>query len=110
MQGDCLTANHAAHVVVQHLKPAIDRKGAITYTTSDGGVVIDRRDHVQCFRTSAKSQQMALELATERFKGQTLIIEGQESFQKEVARLAALQGIKVRLSTKEKVVSHEAEI
>ena len=110
MQGDCLTASSPAHVVIQHLKPAIDRKGAITYTASDGGIVIDRRDHVQCYRTSAKSQQMALELAAERFKGQTLIIEGQESFQKEVARLAALQGIKVRLPTKEKVHGHEVEL
>src|SRR5687768_8502784 len=109
MQGDYLTADNAAHVVIQHLKPAIDRKGAITYTASDGGVVIDRTNHVQCFRTSAKASLMALELAAGRFKGQTLIIEGQESFQKEIARLAAERGISVRFTAPAKARNKSTE-
>ena len=110
MQGDYVTGNNPAHVLFPNTKPAIDRKGAITYTTSDGGVVIDRNNHVQCYRTSAKSQQMALDLAAQRFKGQTLIVEGQESFQKEVARLAAKHGIAVRIKSTAKQPINEVEI
>jgi len=98
MQGDYVTGSSPVHVGMPNLKPAIDRLGAITYATSDGGVVIDRSNHIQCYRASAKASLMALELAATRFKGQTLIIEGQESFQKEIARLAAERGISVRFT------------
>ena len=89
-------------------------KGEVTYSTSDGGVVVDRSGHVQCLKTTAKSSQLALELATMRFSGQVLIVEGQESFQKEVARLAKLRGIEVRFTKpaikRTKTKGQEAEL
>jgi hypothetical protein len=100
-RGNCVSSDNVGlydHVVVHHLTPTIDRKGNVTYRTSDGGMVIDRNEHVQCFKTTAMASKLALELAAERFQGQTLIIEGTESFQKEIAMVAKQNRIKVRFT------------
>lgn len=121
MQGDILTAakpTNAENIILKGLKLAADAKGALHYNTQDGGLVIDRKTHVQSFRTTAESSLMALQIAAERFKGQTLIIEGQQSFQKEIARLAGIHGITIRLSgpakktikQKNKAIINEAEL
>lgn len=118
-RGNCLSSDNVGlydHVVVHHLTPTIDRKGSVTYRTSDGGVVIDRNEHVQCFKTTAMASRLALELAAERFQGQTLIVEGQESFQKEIAIVAKQNRIKVRfikpapMKTKTRQKGQEAEL
>jgi hypothetical protein len=99
MQGNSFTAKvDSPSLVIRHLQPEIDNKGAITYRSTDGGLVIDRKTHVQCLRTTAGSSQLALEIAAARYKGQVLIVEGQEQFKKDVARLAGTYGVKVKFA------------
>jgi len=116
MQGDTLTApkpSNAENIILKGLRLAADAKGALHYNTADGGLVIDRKNHVQSFRTTAESSLMALQIAAERFKGQTLIVEGNQAFQQEIARLAKTRGITIRISEpskKTKEHTNEVEI
>jgi len=116
MQGDTLTAAkpaNATNIILKGLKLAADANGALHYNTTDGGLVIDRKNHVQSFRTTAESSLMALQIAAERFKGQALIVEGNQEFQQEIARLAKTRGITIRISEpakKTKEHTNEAEI
>ncbi len=87
-----------SHFVVPNLNPSIDRNGHVFYQTYDGGLVIDRSNHVQCFRTTTGAAQFALELAAKRFDGQALVVEGSEDFKKEVARLANIRRVNVRFA------------
>jgi hypothetical protein len=99
MQGDYMTAgNTGKPVIADMLRPQIDRNGIATYRAMDGGLVIDRSDHVQCFKTTKGSAQLALDLASKRFTGQPLIVEGQDQFKKDVARLAGIYNINVRFA------------
>lgn len=99
LTGNRLSAPAApAHFVVPNLNPSIDRNGHVFYKTHDGGLVIDRSNHVQCFRTTTGAAQFALELAAKRFNGQALIVEGSEDFKKEVARLANIRSVNVRFA------------
>jgi hypothetical protein len=84
--------------ILTKLHPRIDKSGRATYRTSDGGVVIDRKNQVQSYKTTSESTLIALELASKRFTGKALIVEGQEEFKREVARLAGSQGLQVRFS------------
>jgi hypothetical protein len=100
-RGDLLTAaknENAENIILKGLKLEADKDGSLSYNTADGGLVIDRKTHVQSFRTTAGSSFMALELASKRFKGQALIVEGQADFQKDVARLAGLHKLDVRFA------------
>lgn len=103
MQGDYLTAENTSNAyTVPRLEPKADKNGALTYKCADGGIVIDRKNYVQSFKTTAGAAQLALELAAQRFKGQTLIVEGSEEFKNEVAKLAKLHVIDVRFVIPEK--------
>lgn len=84
--------------ILTKLHPRIDKNGRATYRTADGGVVIDRKNQVQSYKTTSESTLIALELASKRFIGKALIVEGQEEFKREVARLAGQQGLQVRFS------------
>jgi hypothetical protein len=97
-------------LVLQSSKPGVDLAGRATYNTPDGGVVIDRKNHVQTFRATPASILLALELANQRFCGQPLVVEGQEDFQKEVMKLARERGIPVRLAVKPRKRSIDREI
>jgi hypothetical protein len=100
MQGNVLTAKKQTDKcpILHGMKAQADKDGLVTYRTEDGGMVIDRKTHVQAFRTTAGSAIVALELAARRYEGQTLIIEGQDKFKAEVAKLAKERGIKVRFA------------
>jgi len=101
LRGDLLTAANnesAENIILKGLKLEADKDGSLSYNAADGGLVIDRRTHVQSFRTTAGSSLIALELAAKRFKGQALIVEGQADFQKEIARLAGAHGLDVRFA------------
>jgi hypothetical protein len=100
MRGNILTANKQTDKcpILHGMKAQADKDGLVTYRTEDGGMVIDRKTHVQAFRTTAGSAIVALELAARRYEGQTLIIEGQDQFKSEVAKLAKERGIKVRFA------------
>lgn len=101
MCGDTLSVAKneiAENIILKGLKLHAGIDGSLTYNTTDGGLVIDRKSHVQSYRTTAGSSLMALELAAKRFNGQALIVEGQDSFQKEVAQLAGMKNINVRFA------------
>lgn len=97
-RGDTITASKDEHVILNALKPKAAGNGILSYSAHDGGLVIDRKTHVQSFRTTEGSTLLSLELAAKRYKGQALIVEGQVDFQKEVARLAGLYKLDVRFA------------
>ncbi|WP_078059523.1 TraI/MobA(P) family conjugative relaxase [Xanthomonas massiliensis] len=93
LRGDLLTAERAEHakaVIFDSLKPVARRDGVVTYRTADGGMVVDRRRHVQAEKATAGAALVALSLAAERFAGQALVVEGTDAFKQDVARLAGL--------------------
>lgn len=67
----------------------------MAYSTIDGGMVIDRKTHVQAQKATTGAALVALELASKRFEGQALIVEGTDEFRLEVAQLAGMHGLKV---------------
>lgn len=101
MRGDLLTAeraDRARNVVMASLRPQARKDGALAYRTADGGMVIDRKTHVQAQKATAGAALVALTLAARRFEGQALIVEGSEQFRQEVAQLAGLHGVNVRFA------------
>lgn len=98
-QGDLLTAeksDKAKAVVLERLKPKARKDGTMAYHTVDGGMVIDRATHVQAQKATTGAALVALELASKRFEGQALIVEGTAEFRQEVAKLAGMHGLNVR--------------
>nr|AGH89388.1 putative relaxase protein TraI [uncultured bacterium] len=113
-QGDLLTANRADKakaVVLDKLKPKARKDGTMAYSTIDGGMVIDRSTHVQAQKATTGAALVALELASKRFDGQPLIVEGTDEFRQEVAQLAGMHGFNVRFAdpAMEKVRRETAE-
>ncbi|MGU5017115.1 relaxase/mobilization nuclease domain-containing protein, partial [Escherichia coli] len=77
--GELLTADRADKakaVVLDKLKPKARKDGTMAYSTIDGGMVIDRKTHVQAQKATTGAALVALELASKRFEGQALIVEG----------------------------------
>lgn len=98
-QGDLLTAeksDRAKAVVLERLKPKGRKDGTMAYHTVDGGMVVDRTTHVQAQKATTGAALVALELASKRFEGQDLIVEGTTEFRQEVAQLAGMHGLNVR--------------
>lgn len=98
MRGDLLTAQNADRakaVLLKTLKPATRRDGTVSYRTADGGMVIDRKSHVQAQKATTGAALIALTLAAEKFDGQPLIVEGTDQFKQDVAQLAGLHRLKV---------------
>ncbi|ENT6167845.1 TraI/MobA(P) family conjugative relaxase [Salmonella enterica] len=96
--GELLTADQADKakaIVLDKLKPKARKDGTMTYSTIDGGMVIDRKTHVQAQKATTGAALVALELASKRFEGQALIVEGTDEFRLEVAQLAGMHGLKV---------------
>ncbi|EOX0078852.1 TraI/MobA(P) family conjugative relaxase [Klebsiella pneumoniae] len=96
--GELLTADRADKakaVVLDKLKPKARKDGTMAYSTIDGGLVIDRKTHVQAQKATTGAALVALELASKRFEGQALIVEGTDEFRLEVAQLAGMHGLKV---------------
>ncbi|WP_238405306.1 TraI/MobA(P) family conjugative relaxase [Citrobacter youngae] len=96
--GELLTADRADKakaVVLDKLKPKARKDGTMAYSTIDGGIVIDRKTHVQAQKATTGAALVALELASKRFEGQALIVEGTDEFRLEVAQLAGMHGLKV---------------
>ncbi|ECK7084118.1 conjugal transfer protein TraI, partial [Salmonella enterica subsp. enterica serovar Meleagridis] len=96
--GELLTADRADKakaVVLDKLKPKARKDGTMAYSTIDGGMVIDRKTHVQAQKATTGAALVALELASKRFEGQALIVEGTDEFRLEVAQLADMHGLKV---------------
>lgn len=92
------SAAHARAVLLKSLQPKVRRDGSIIYRTADGGQVIDRHTGVQARQATSGAVLVALELATQRFTGQRLQVEGTETFKQEVAHLAGLHGLRVQFA------------
>lgn len=111
LPGNTLTSKTTGkNGILTALHPRIDKNGRATYRTADGGVVIDRKNQVQSYKTTGESTLIALELASRRFTGKALIVEGQEEFKKEVARLAGSQGLQVRFVDSEMEKTRQAAL
>lgn len=87
--------------ILRDSRPRVDKSGNAIYNADDGGIVIDRKNQVQSFRTTTGAALIAIELASKRFAGQALVVEGQDRFKSEVARLAGIHGLNVRFADKE---------
>lgn len=99
--GELLTAERAdkaKDIVLDALKPKARKDGSIAYSTIDGGMVIDRKTHVQAQKATTGAALVALDLASKRFESQALIVEGTDEFRLEVAQLAGMHGLKVRFA------------
>lgn len=104
LQGDLLTAEHADRaktVLMKNIKPIVRRDGVVSYKTADGGRVLDRKTHVHAQTSSTGASLLALTLASEKYAGQPLAVNGTEEFKSEVARLAGLHSINVTFSDPE---------
>lgn len=98
MGADVLTAadrDAARHVIFQNLSPTMGRDGTVNYRLDDGGHVLDRRDVVQAQKVTIGSAFLALSLASEKFEGQALIIDGSAEFKASLVEVAALRGFDV---------------
>jgi Relaxase/Mobilisation nuclease domain/Large polyvalent protein-associated domain 7 len=82
--------NYAAakHVVYADLKPIARQTGEMLYHVQDGGTVTDERSRVRVDTLTAGSTFLALSMAAERFEGQPLDVQGNESFKKQVLQFA----------------------
>ena len=88
-------AEQARHVVYQHLRPAVGRDGAITYRVADGGRVTDQAKQVRVDEVSVAATFLALSLASDRFGDRALAVKGTDDFKRQVAQLAAVEGMNV---------------
>ena len=88
-------ADQARHVVYQHLRPTVGRDGAITYRVADGGRVTDQARQVRVDEISVAATFLALSLAADRFGDRPLEVDGTDQFKRQVAQLAAVEGMNV---------------
>ncbi|MCB9943490.1 MAG: hypothetical protein H6851_07710 [Geminicoccaceae bacterium] len=98
MRGDLLTAERAEKAkihIMESLKPQARKDGTMAYRTADGGLVLDRANHVKAERATAGAALVALSLAVERFEGQALDAQGTEQFRHDVAKLAGMHHVDV---------------
>lgn len=101
LRGDLLTAERADKartVILDALKPVTRKDGAIAYKTVDGGMVIDRSRSVQAHTATTGAAFVALTIASQRFQGQALDVQGSDTFKVEVAQLAAIHKLDVRFA------------
>ncbi|MFZ2316074.1 MAG: TraI/MobA(P) family conjugative relaxase [Gammaproteobacteria bacterium] len=88
----------AKTVIFKALKPIARKDGVMVYSTIDGGKVLDRATHVHAQKATTGAAMVAIELASKRFEGQSLIVEGTDNFRQEVAKLAGMHNLKVKFS------------
>jgi Large polyvalent protein-associated domain 7 len=77
--------------VLAHLKPRARKNGDLVYSLADGGVVIDATEHLRIEKVSDEAVALALTLATTRFRGQRLLVDGSADFGLSLARAARHQ-------------------
>ncbi len=103
-KADLLSAENtdkAKTYILQALKPQARNDGSMSYRTADGGLVVDRASHVKAEKATTGAAMVALELASKRFEGQALIVEGSEVFKQEVAQLAGLHKLNIHFADPE---------
>lgn len=115
MRGDLITAADVAakDVVYQQRLPTVLPNGDVVYRTDDGGRVVDRPGEVRTEIMSEGAAFLALALASERFPGQPLIVNGSNAFRAAVLEMSAQQWFEVtfadpHLERARRNVGHEA--
>lgn len=81
--GDSITAENlrtVQDVLYQPRMPTVMRNGDVVYQTPDGGRVTDRAAEVRTDTLSREAAFLALALASDRFPGQPLVVEGSPAF------------------------------
>lgn len=92
------TLEGACDIIKPHFKPTVLKNGKVIYRAGDGGVVFDEKTAISVQQVTEAATLLALSLADERFHGKTLVVEGSDEFKAQVARLAALEGLSLRLA------------
>jgi Relaxase/Mobilisation nuclease domain/Large polyvalent protein-associated domain 7 len=103
-------AEQARHVVYQHLRPTVGRDGAITYRVADGGRVTDQAKHVRVDEVSVAATFLALSLASDRFGDRALVVRGTDDFKRQVAQLAAVEGMSVTFAAPDMEAERQREL
>jgi hypothetical protein len=103
-------AEQARHVVYQHLRPSVGRDGAITYRVADGGRVTDQAQHVRVDEVSVAATFLALSLASDRFGDRALVVKGTDDFKRQVAQLAAVEGMSVTFADPDMEAERQREL
>jgi len=80
------------------LRPAVSRTGAVVYHVADGGRVEDLARVVRVAEASTAADALALAIAVERFRGEALVIEGDDGLGARLAVLAGKNGVGVRFA------------
>lgn len=92
---DAASASAAARA---DLSPSTDKRGRVVYRLADGGRVVDAAQGVRVAKTTDAAAFLALELATKRYAGQALQIDGSDAFKRAVVRTAAEKRLDVRFA------------
>lgn len=117
VRGDLVTAENleVAHdTVYQQRLPTVMRNGDVVYQTPDGGRITDRPGEVRADTLTREAAFLALALASDRFPGQPLIVEGSPAFRATVLEMSLQPWFKVTfadpaLERARRGVTHEQE-
>ena len=95
---DVLTAESAEaarSVVYRQLSPVAKRNGDLLYQVKDGGRVTDTAQNVRVDELTIGAAFLALSLASDRFAGQALKVEGTDEFKAQIVAVATAQNMEV---------------
>lgn len=90
-RGDIVTADDRAaakDILYQPRTPTVMRNGDVAYRTPDGGCVTDCPGTVRVDSLTEGAAFLALALASDRFPGQSLVIQGSDAFRAAVLKAA----------------------
>lgn len=101
-------------VLYQPRLPTVMRNGDVVYQTPDGGRVTDRPGEVRTDTLSREAAFLALALASDRFPGQPLVVEGSPTFRAAVLEMSLQPWLEVTfadpaLEKARRSVTHEEE-
>jgi Relaxase/Mobilisation nuclease domain/Large polyvalent protein-associated domain 7 len=88
----------AKHIILPHLKPITRKNGEVCYRLKDGGRVEDTANAVHVPEVTEASALLALTLASERFSGKALVVEGTTEFKVKVAEMAVVKDLNIRFA------------
>ena len=86
------------------------RDGAITYRVADGGRVTDQAKQVRVDEVSVAATFLALSLASDRFGDRALVVKGTDDFKRQVAQLAAVEGMNVTFADPDMEAERQREL
>lgn len=88
-------ASAAKHVIFTNMKPRTDKAGTVHYEVADGGMVKDMRDGIRVEQRTDAAAFLGLVLASDKFAGQALIVEGSPDFRAQVAKVAGEKALNI---------------